>query len=264
MVEAAEGTVESRFLVASVVLAGAAVRVVLVVGRLMVLVRDGTELVAVAGFRMVEVAVEDVADGFVVVREGDPAVLGTVDVRRAAAEVMVRFFSSSEADGWERWLSDDVVVVVGFRTVLVVPAGGRVGGLVKPLMRLVPVVPAAAAVREAVVVVVPGRRTADVVVLGRLAAVPSLLVVLVVDLAVDLGDSTAAVSVVPVVSSPERIDSSAWEASKTSASDMVAAVVLCYGCVRSFVDARPVRPLSDVEGRSSTSFRDSCSARAGS
>lgn len=214
---AAEDTVERRFLAASTAPTGAAVRVVLVAGRLIVLARAGTELVAaVAGFRAVAVVVEEVADGLVVGLEGEVMLLpGKVDVRRVAADVRVRFFSSSEAEGCDLWLTLDAAVVVGFLTVLVVPAGGRVGGLVRPLARVVPAVaPVAVLVREDVVeVAVPGRRTADVVVPGRLAAVPSDLVALEVDFVVDFGESPAAVPESPVVSSPERIDASASEGS---------------------------------------------------
>jgi len=214
---AAEETVERRFLAASTVPTGATVRVVLVAVRPMVLVRADTEAVAVvAGFRAVAVVLEEVADGLVVGLEGEVMLLpGTVDVRRGAVDVRGRFFSSSEAEGCDLWPTLDVAVVVGFLTVLVVPAGGRVGGLVRPLVRVVlAVAPAAALVRDDVVeAAVPGRRTADVVVPGRLAALPSDLATLEVDFAVDFGESPAAVPEVPVVSSPERIDASASEAS---------------------------------------------------
>lgn len=115
------------------------------------------------------------------------------------------------------------LVAAGLLTV--VPAGGRVGGLLKePAVRVAVLV---VGVLEAVVEVVPGRRTVDEVLVlpGRfVAAAPSGLAPLVADLAVedlvvvvDFGDSVTAV---PAVSSPERMDSSFWTTSKPSASDM--------------------------------------------
>lgn len=110
--------------------------------------------------------------------------------------------------------------------------GGRVGGLLKePAVRVTEPV---AAGLEAVVEVVPGRRTVDDVLVlpGRFTAgATSGLEPLVVDLApedlvaedlVDLGDSgdSASVPAVPAVSSPERTDSSFWTTSKPSVSDM--------------------------------------------
>jgi hypothetical protein len=62
------------------------------------------------------------------------ALLGTADVRRAVVEdVEVRFFSSSETDGWLR--CDIVDADVGGRLAAVEtePGGGRVGGLLRPL-----------------------------------------------------------------------------------------------------------------------------------
>lgn len=114
-------------------------------------------------------------------------------------------------------------VVAGFLTA--VPTGGRVGGLVKPLTRVVEL----AAVFGAVVLVVPGRRVVVVVVAGRFAVgVPSDLDPL--DLVEDLGeDSVAPVPVVPAVSSPERTDSSCWTTSNPSASDMMQVFTGCGG-----------------------------------
>jgi hypothetical protein len=117
-----------------------------------------------------------------------------------------------------------VVVLAGFLTV--VPAGGRVGGLLRllPARAVVPVDVLAAAV----VAVVPSRRTVDGVVLGRFAAVELATLVadagdFVVVLGVVLDDSVPAspVPAVPVVSSPERIESSGWTTSNPSTSDMV-------------------------------------------
>ncbi len=108
-------------------------------------------------------------------------------------------------------------MLAGFLTV--VPAGGRVGGLLRePPVRVDVLV----LVLEAEVEVVPGRRTVDAeaVLPGRF--VPSALEPFIVDLeaddlAEDLGESEAPV---PAVSSPERIDSSFWTTSKPSVSDM--------------------------------------------
>ena len=118
-------------------------------------------------------------------------------------------------------------VAVGLLTA--VPPGGRVGGLLRaPPVRGVAVEAVVAGFEVEAVEVEPGRRTADDVVLpGRFtAAEPSGLESglepfatgfvaedLVAD---DLGESLVAV---PVVSSPERTDSSFWTTSKPSASE---------------------------------------------
>jgi hypothetical protein len=179
------------------------------------------------------VAVVDCAVGGLAVFEGeDDVALGTVDVRRAAVEVRVDFFlSSSEAEGWDRWLDR---VPAGFFTAD--PAGGRVGGLAKPDAVLEAV---AVDVRDAAVVPVApaaaGRRRVEVAEpAGRFVAVdPSGLAPLAAFFTVELGDAVATVSAaesapvsapvpaVPVVSSPERTDSSCWTTSKPSDSDMM-------------------------------------------
>lgn len=173
-------------------------------------------VVGAAGLRVVVVdeAVAGLA-GF----EGDDAVApGTVDVRRAAAEVRVDFLSSPEADGL--WLAK---VPAGFFTVDA--AGGRVGGLAKPD----PVFAAVAVdVRdEAVEPVAAGRRMVDVAdPAGRFVAAgaPGLapLVVFFTGFVVSAAESPP-VPAVPVVSSPERMDSSCWTTSKPSDSDMMLA-----------------------------------------
>lgn len=113
------------------------------------------------------------------------------------------------------------VALTGFLTVT--PAGGRVGGL----LRVLPARDVAlGVVLAAVVEVAPGRRTAVVVVPGRFAAVElPVLVEEAGDFAADLGDA-AAVLLVPVISSPERRDSSCWTTSNPSTSDMVGMVVV--------------------------------------
>ena len=117
-----------------------------------------------------------------------------------------------------------VPVAAGLLTV--VPAGGRVGGLLRePPVRVAVAVVVGFEVE--VVEVDPGRRTVDdeVVLPGRFTAgavAPSDLEPLatgfVADdfVVVDLGESLVAV---PVVSSPERMDSSFWTTSNPSASE---------------------------------------------
>ena len=122
---------------------------------------DEAVVVAVAGFRaaaVVEERVEILALGFPGEAVGP---LGAVDVRRAAVDdVAVRFFSSSETDGWER--CEVVEVDVTGRLALAVVVTGRVGGLLRPpvvvLVREVAV--AVGLVVVVVVPVVPGRRAA--------------------------------------------------------------------------------------------------------
>lgn len=182
---------------------------------LTVLVRGEAPLVVEATGRRVAVVDEAVA-GLVAFEGEDAVALGTVDVRRAAVEVRVDFFfSSSEADGWDLWLAK---VPAGFFTAD--PAGGRVGGLARPDVVLEAV---AVGVRDAAVApVAPGRRRVDEAEpAGRLVAVdPSGLAPLAAFFTVEVGDAVATVSVaesapvsapvpaMPVVSSPERTDSS--------------------------------------------------------
>lgn len=123
---------------------------------------------ASAGFlaaAAVPVAVEDEADDLT---DGltDDALLaeGATEVRRAAVvDETVRFFSSSEADGLERWVAVDEAVVGRLVSVAVVPVGGRVGGFVRPepakLVRVVLVVPEGLV---ATLLARPGRRAAVV------------------------------------------------------------------------------------------------------
>lgn len=171
-----------------------------------------------AGLR-VAVVVEAVAGlaGF----EGDDAVApGIVDVRRAAAEFKVDFLSSPDADGWDLWLAK---APAGFFTADA--AGGRVGGLAKLDPALVAV---AVDVRdEAVVPVAAGRRRVEVAdPAGRFVAAGApglaLLAVFLTGFAVSAAESPP-VPAVPVVSSPERTDSSCWTTSKPSDSDMMLA-----------------------------------------
>jgi hypothetical protein len=186
-------------------------------------VRDVAVFVEAAGFLKVDVV--DAVAGLVVLDGDDVNPLGTTEERRAADVMVDLFFSSSDTEGCDRWLVDDAVLA-GFLTVA--PAGGRVGGLLRLLTRVEALVP----VLAAVLVAVTGRRAVDAAVLGRFTAVePPAFVEDAGDLVVVgvLGDSIAAspVPAVPVVSSPERIDSSFWITSDPSASDMVAARELC-------------------------------------
>lgn len=148
------------------------VRVVLVELMLESLVCDGALVVVgrgeglftdVAGFRVAAVVVDDV--GLCLLGEvAVPDVLAMVDVRREAAAVPtveVRFFSSSDAEG-----ADRVRPVVVVRFAAVVPPGGRVGGLVNPLL-------AAALVR--VVELVVGLASEPVVAPGRRAPVAEVV-----------------------------------------------------------------------------------------
>lgn len=179
-----------------------------------VVVRDEGLLVGAEGFLRVDVV--DAVVGLVAVLDGDEASpLGRTEERRAADVIVDFFLSSSDTEGWALWFVVEEALA-GFLTAA--PAGGRVGGLVRlPPARAV----APAAVLAAVVVAVPGRRTAVAVAVlpGRFtAAEVPVLVEEAGDFAVALGD----VAAVPVVSSPERMDSSCCTTSKPSASDMVA------------------------------------------
>lgn len=167
-------------------------------------------LVAGEGFLAVA-ALETV--GLVADLPGDDVrLLGTVEVRRAAEVKLGLFFSSSEMDGCDLCVA---VVPAGF--LIVAPEGGRAGGLLKP-----PVAERAAELAVVLVAaagVVTGRRVVAVVPAGRFAgAAPSGLDPLT-DLVEDFGeDSVTPVPAVPLVSSPERRESSLWGA---STSDMI-------------------------------------------
>lgn len=186
-----------------------------------VLVLGGMVLVLVVGLLVVVEVVEEALVGALVVLEGDVVPeLGTADVRRVVVVAAAGFrLSSSETEGWDLWLATDEVPV-GFRTVL--PAGGRVGGLVKPPDREV-AVEADLDAEVPVALVVPGRRTLVVAEpAGRFAgAAPSGLAPWASFLAGPVGDEAPPVPVVPAVSSPDRTDSSCWTTSKPSDSDMM-------------------------------------------
>lgn len=167
--------VESLFLAGSVVDVVPGVRVVVLVAPvapvlvpvLVVVVLGLIVLVPVVGLRAAAVAL--VVPALVLFSPGLEGLDMRLLVRREVVDV-VDFFSSSLALtlGRLRWVEVEVAVV-GRRVVVVVP-GGRVGGLVRPpVAREVAVVPA---VLDAVVEVVAGRRTVLVVVVpGRLVAV---------------------------------------------------------------------------------------------
>lgn len=193
-----------------------------VVGLESVLARGEAVVVAEAGF--LAAAVVEVVDepaglaGLAVVDEVLP---GAMDCRRAAPPIVVVLFSLSETDGRDLCVAVVVVPVapgvVGFFTV---PAGGLVGGCLRPLTGFVAEV---VAVLDAAAAVVAGRRTPavaeDVPTLafgdattGGLEPFGALF------LGVALGE---AVAPVPAVSSPDKMDSSRLTTSKLSDSDMV-------------------------------------------
>lgn len=188
-----------------------------------VVVRDEGLLVGAEGFLRVDVV--DAVVGLVAVLDGDEASpLGRTEERRAADVIVDFFLSSSDTESCDLWFVVEEALA-GFLTAA--PAGGRVGGL----LRLLPAraaAPAAVLAAAAVAVAVPGRRTAVVVLPGRFAAAEAVegpvLVEEAGDFAVALGDAVAVslVFAVPVVSSPERMDSSCCTTSKPSASDMAA------------------------------------------
>lgn len=132
-------------------------------------------LVEEAGFRAA--AVVDAVVPTALALPGDEVVLGAVEVRRAvldALEAGVRFFSSSDTDGWLR--CDVVEADVGGRLATVEPGGGRVGGLLSPppvrvaelaSVGLVPVVPAVAVPRRAGTADVVGARFVALVLEGE-------------------------------------------------------------------------------------------------
>lgn len=184
-----------------------------------VVVRGEGLPVAAAGFLRVDVV--DAVVGLVAVLDGDEASpLGRTEERRAADVIVDFFLSSSDTEGCDLWFVVEEVPA-GFLTTA--PAGGRVGGLLRLLAARA--VALAAVLVAAVVVAAAGRRTAVAVLPGRFtAAAAPVLVDEAGDFAVALGDAVAVspVFAVPVVSSPERMDSSCCTTSKPSASDMVA------------------------------------------
>lgn len=216
VVEAVERRLEAVRLV-GVVLAVVGFEVVVARGEALVLVAD-------VGFRAAAVveAVLEVA-GLVVLAVVEEVVPGTTDCRRAGPLIVAVLFSLSETDGRDLWVAVAVVPVapgtVGFFTV---PAGGLVGGCFRPLVGLAAEL---VADLEAVVPVTAGRRTPVVVeeapafargdaTLGGVEPLGALF------LGVAVGE---AVAPVPLVSSPDKMDSSRLTTSKPSDSDMMVA-----------------------------------------
>lgn len=133
-------------------------------------VLDDRVLEVAGGFLAAAVAAAAVLDLGLL---GELAALPTaVEVRRDAPvveEIGARFFSSSETDGRGRCDTVEAVVEVAGRLVAVVPVAGRVGALFRPpavLVRVVELVVELVADLAApgAVVVVPGRRAAEVAV----------------------------------------------------------------------------------------------------
>jgi hypothetical protein len=93
-------------------------------------------LVAPAGFRAAAVveAVLPTALFSAALIGDDVVLLGAADVRRVVVEVVeLRFFSSSETDGWLRCEMVDADVGGRLAAVVTEPEGGRVGGLLRPV-----------------------------------------------------------------------------------------------------------------------------------
>lgn len=219
-----------------------AVAVVLEVVLEIVLVRgEALALGVEVGFLAAAVAEAILEAAGLVVFAAVKVLPGTTDCRRAGALIDAVLFSLSEIDG--RDLCVVVVVAaaapvvpvapatVGFFTV---PAGGRVGGCFNPLVGLVAEL---VAVLEAAVPVTAGRRTPVVdeetptfdlgeAALGGLEPFGALF------FGVAAGE---AVAPEPVVSSPDRIDSSRLTTSKPSDSDIVYAGGCCCSCWDKFV-----------------------------
>lgn len=213
--------VESLLVVAVVPVVAVAPAARVVVGRVVdvpVLVLDAR--VDVLGLEMLEPALPGMRAAAVVPPTLFSTVLPGLESKVLLRRLVVDFFSSSLALtlGRLRWL---VVVeaVPGLRAAVVVvdPAGGRVGGLVKPPVALVPVV---VPVGLVVVVVVAVRRAVAVVVV-----LPGRFAVVVVAFAVPLAGAGASDDAAGPASAGVEVAtgaaSSGWTTSKLSFSDMM-------------------------------------------
>jgi hypothetical protein len=191
-------------------------------GLVVVLLARGEAAVPVeeTGFRAAAVvdAVVDVA-GLVVLAVVEVVLPGTTDCRRAGPLIEDVLFSLSDMEGRDLCVVVVPVVpaVAGFLTV---PAGGRVGGCLRPLVGLV--VALVVVVFAAAVPVVVGRRAPVVEEAPTFAFGEATLGGLEPFGALFFGVAWGEVVVpVPIVSSPDKTDSSRLTTSKLSDSDML-------------------------------------------
>lgn len=195
-----------------------------VVGLVLVLARgEAVGPVVATGFlaaAVVEAAI--VLVGLVVLAAGEELAPGRTEWRRAVPLIETVLFSLSDIEGRDLWVAVLGAVVPGAAGLLTVPAGGRVGGCLRPLAGLA--AEPGVVVLDAIVPGAAGRRTPVVVeeaptfAFGEAATLGGLEPFGALFLGLASGEADAPVA---VVSSPERIDSSRFTISKPSDSDMV-------------------------------------------